>query len=41
MSNVMIKIYADLITDGYKTLEQVPDKIRVEVAKCLGIVVEN
>ena len=31
MSNVMIKIYADLIFGGHKTLEQVPEKIREEV----------
>lgn len=29
--NIMVKIYADLIFGGYKTLEQVPEKIREEV----------
>ena len=36
MSNVMVKIYADLIIGGYKTLEQVPEKVRAEVANYLG-----
>lgn len=36
MSNVMIKIYADLIVNNHKTLEQVPEKIRAEVANYLG-----
>ena len=29
--NIMVKIYADLIISGHKTLEQVPEKIREEV----------
>ena len=41
MSNVMIKIYADLILGGNKTLEQVPQKIRAEVASYLGLDKEN
>ena len=34
--NAMIKIYADLIIYGYKTIEQVPEKIREDVSKYLG-----
>lgn len=32
----MIKIYVDLILSGLRTLEQVPEKWRDEVAKQLG-----
>lgn len=41
MSNIMIKIYADLIVHGVKTIENVPEKIRAEVAAYLGIDEEN
>ena len=41
MSNIMIKIYADLIIGDHKTLEQVPEKIRAEVAAYLGINTEE
>ncbi|WP_252198528.1 CD1375 family protein [Clostridium sp. MCC353] len=32
----MAKVYADLIRKGIKTLEQVPEKIRAEVASILN-----
>ena len=35
--NIMVKIYADLIIGGFKTIDQVPEKIRDEVAALLGI----
>lgn len=31
----MAKIYADLIRKGYKTLEDVPDKLKAEVQEIL------
>ncbi len=33
----MAKVYADLIRKGLKTLDQVPEKIRGEVEKILGL----
>ena len=32
----MVKIYAELIRKGLKTIEQVPDRIRAEVAALLA-----
>ena len=32
----MAKVYADLIRKGIKTLEQVPEKIRAEVASIIN-----
>lgn len=32
----MVRIYADLIRKGIRTLEQVPEKIREEVRKYLN-----
>lgn len=32
----MVRIYADLIRKGIRTLEQVPEKIREEVRKFLN-----
>lgn len=32
----MAKIYADLIRKGLKTLDQVPEKLRAEVARILA-----
>lgn len=40
MMNAMIKIYVDLIVSGYKTLEQVPEKIRADV-ECILFPVEE
>lgn len=31
----MAKVYADLIRKGYKTIEDVPDKLKEEVQKIL------
>lgn len=31
----MAKVYADLIRKGYKTLEDVPDKLKAEVQEFL------
>nr|DAZ05679.1 MAG TPA: hypothetical protein [Caudoviricetes sp.] len=31
----MAKVYADLIRKGYKTLEDVPDKLKAEVQEIL------
>ena len=39
--NAMTKIYADLIINGRKTIEQVPEKIRNEVAQYLGLFEEE
>lgn len=33
----IVRIYSDLIVNGYKTIEQVPEKIREEVADFLGL----
>lgn len=32
----MVKVYADLIRKGLKTIEQVPEKIRAEVEAVLS-----
>lgn len=32
----MVQVYADLIRKGYKTLEQVPEKLRAEVEALLN-----
>lgn len=32
----MVKVYVDLIKKGLKTLEQVPEKLREQVAELLG-----
>lgn len=36
----MAKVYADLIRKGIKTLEQVPEKIRAEVASILNAAIQ-
>lgn len=36
----MAKVYADLIRKGIKTLEQVPEKIRAEVASILNTAIQ-
>lgn len=33
----MVKVYADLVKKGLKTIDEVPEKIRAEVATLLGI----
>ncbi len=33
----MAKVYADLIRKGVKTLDDVPDKLKSEVKKLLGL----
>lgn len=33
----MVKVYADLVRKGAKTIDEVPQKIRAEVAALLGI----
>ena len=33
----MAKVYADLIRKGVKTLDDVPDKLKNEVKKLLGL----
>lgn len=33
----MVKVYADLVKKGIKTIDEVPEKIRAEVAALLGI----
>lgn len=32
----MVKIYAELIRKGFKTIDDVPDKIRVQVQEILN-----
>lgn len=32
----MVKIYANLIIKGYKTIDDVPDKLKIEVQEILG-----
>lgn len=36
----MAKVYADLVRKGIKTIDEVPEKIRAEVAAILGINIE-
>lgn len=36
----MAKIYANLVRKGLKTIDEVPEKIRAEVAEILGIDLE-
>lgn len=33
----MVKVYANLVKKGIKTIDEVPEKIRAEVAALLGI----
>jgi len=33
----MVKVYANLVKKGIKTINEVPEKIRAEVAALLGI----
>lgn len=37
----MVKVYADLVKKGVKTIDEVPQKIRSEVAALLGISIEE
>lgn len=37
----MVKIYAELIREGLKTIDDVPSRLRKEVEKELGLDVED
>lgn len=36
----MVKVYADLVRKGIKTIDEVPAKLRPAVAELLGITLE-
>lgn len=36
----MVYVYANLVKKGLKTIDEVPEKLRAEVAALLGIVLE-
>lgn len=37
----MAKVYANLVKKGIKTIDEVPAKIRADVAALLGIIIEE